>query len=408
MAQPVSLDDREVYRALAQLGRKVRPVTNPQQAARQLFELGARSGWYNYEARGRRLVPAEGGEHLQEEVSALEAELTRAYLSWCERKGTHGDCMRLLMGGPTINGDGRYALAMAFMQSAVWDEMKEAFKGLANPDAVMSMVLWTCTTYLLLLAVPEPLSKGIAAVMTAALIAWVGIDTFWNLIVGFKHMVEEADRAVTFDDLRQAGARYGKVMGRSAAHAFVMLATAVLGTTLAGFAGKIPTLPGAAEAAVQAGGQLGISLSGVGAVTAVGVNAGALSISLTSGAVVVMAMQGREGEGNGSSHSAKTPQGAPSKVNVWNAQHPKLKNLVAQMYRPSAKVGTGSTADAIRYEIRTGNLLSRSGHSTKGREMISALNRLIETEVLSEEDREIVRYLIADLKDALATTPGGP
>ena len=39
---------------------------------------------------------------------------------------------------------------------------------------------------------PEPFSKGVAAVMTASLIAYVGVDTFWSLIVGFKRLVEEA------------------------------------------------------------------------------------------------------------------------------------------------------------------------------------------------------------------------
>jgi len=36
------------------------------------------------------------------------------------------------------------------------------------------------------------------------------------------------------------------------------------------------------------------------------------------------------------------------------------------MYRRNAKVGSGSTADAIRYELKTGELLSPSGHFQKG------------------------------------------
>lgn len=290
--EPVKLNGGEVKRAFAQLAREMHVPLAPQEAARRLFEVEERSGWYQLDLRSRRMTPLERGEHLQVEWSAAEAEITRGYLTLCERRGTPGDCMRLLVESPTVIGDGRYALAISFAKGAVLDEMEDAFKDMANPEAVLSAVLWTGTTYLLLLTAPEPVSKGIAAVMTVALIAWVGFDTFWSLIVGFKNLVEEADRATTFAEIRQAGERYGKVMGRNAARAFVMLATAAIGNTAAGLATKVPTLPGAAQAATQAGTQLGIRLSAVGAVTSVAVSADAVTISVASGAVMQMDAHG--------------------------------------------------------------------------------------------------------------------
>ena len=99
--------------------------------------------------------------------------------------------------------------------------------------------------YLVLLALPDvTVSKGIAAVMTAALIAYGGVDTFWGLVVGFKRLMDEADRAITFHALRAAGERYGKLMGRNAARAFAMLALAAIGHTAPGLATKVQTLPG--------------------------------------------------------------------------------------------------------------------------------------------------------------------
>lgn len=295
LAEPVKLDAREVSQTLAQLGREVRLPANPQEAARRLFELSERSGWFQYEPRSKRLVPVGSGGVIEEDRSAIGSELTRLYLDWCGRQGTPGDCRRLLSGSPSITGDGRYALAMAFAKGAVLDEMKDALKGMANPDAVLSAVLWTCTTYLILLTVPEPVSKGIAAVLTGALIAWVGFDTFWSLIVGFKQLVEEADHATTFEELRRAGERYGRVMGRNAARAFVMLATAAIGCTAAELATKVPMLPGAAQAAMQARLQLGIHLAGMGEVSAVAVSANAVTVSLASGAALAVAMSGHDG-----------------------------------------------------------------------------------------------------------------
>ncbi|MFY2558186.1 AHH domain-containing protein [Corallococcus terminator] len=156
---------------------------------------------------------------------------------------------------------------------------------MADPHAALSAALWTITLYMVLWSVPEPVSKGLAAVMTATAIVYLGVDTFWTLVEGFKRLVEEADRATTFDELREAGERYGRGMGRNAARAFVLLATVAVGNTAAGFANKVPTLPGSAQAAVLAGDRAGLRLAFVGEVGAVAVSGGAVTVALAPDAV---------------------------------------------------------------------------------------------------------------------------
>ncbi|NRD53611.1 SitA5 family polymorphic toxin [Corallococcus exiguus] len=309
-AAPVELDEDDFVEAVAALAQRVRPSTRPQETARGLFEVDPRSGSYLYEPRSHRVIPLGPGEHLEGERPSTEVELTRAYLRWCERTSNPGDCLRLLMESPTVTGDGRYALAMALAQGVVRDEMMDAFKEMADPQAMMAAVLWTWTTYCILLAVPEPFSKGVAAVMTASLIAYVGVDTFWSLILGFKQLVEEVELATTFDELREAGERYGKVMGRNAARAFAMLATAALGNTAAGLGAKVPMLPGAAQAAVQAEAQMGIRLAAVADVGTVAVSAETVTIALAPGAVAMGA------KATGGSASAKA---RPSGYRAWGS-----------------------------------------------------------------------------------------
>ncbi|AFE05627.1 hypothetical protein COCOR_04095 [Corallococcus coralloides DSM 2259] len=293
-AAPVKLDEDDFVGAVEALARSVRPPTHPQDMARRLFEVPSRSGSYLYEPRGHRIIPLGSGEHLEGEQPAPEVELTRAYLRWCERTNRPGDCLRLLMEHRTVTGDGRYALAMALAQGVVMDELMDAFKEMADPQAMMTAVLWTWTTYMILLAVPEPFSKGVAAVMTASLIAYVGVDTFWGLIVGFRQLVADAEQAATFDELRKAGERYGKVMGRNAARAFVMLATAAIGNTAAGVGATVPGLPGATQAAVHAEAQVGIRLAAVAEVRTVAVSTDIVTIALAPGAVA-MAARGTAG-----------------------------------------------------------------------------------------------------------------
>jgi hypothetical protein len=71
------------------------------------------------------------------------------------------------------------------------------------------------------------------------------------------------------------------------------------------------------------------------------------------------------------------------------------------MYRATARIGSGSTADAIRYERATGQMLSNAGHSIKGRETVRALEKLINSGKLNPTD--IARFIMNDLKSALAT-----
>jgi hypothetical protein len=84
---------------------------------------------------------------------------------------------------------------------------------------------------------PEPVfSKGLATVVTASFICYVGVDTFWTLIQGWRRLVEAADLATSCSQLREAGEHYGKVMGRNAARAFALLLTAAIGQTASSFA----------------------------------------------------------------------------------------------------------------------------------------------------------------------------
>ncbi|MFP2905426.1 hypothetical protein ACLESD_10280 [Pyxidicoccus sp. 3LFB2] len=295
-AAPVSLDEDDFQEGVAELARGVRPPVRPQEAARRLFEVDARGGTYTYEPRSRRLTPEEPGEPLEAELPAVEVSLTRAYLAWCERTGREGDCLRLLVESPVVTGDGRFALALGLARGAVLEEMREAFRDMADPEALVAAALWTMTMYAILWTVPEPLSKGLAAALTASFIVYVGVDTFRGLIQGFRRLWEEAERATGFAELREAGERYGKVMGRNAARAFAMLAMAAMGSTSTAFAAKLPKLPGAAQATVRAEAQAGLVYGAVGQVETVAVTAEGVTMGLAPGAVA-MAARGTQSGG---------------------------------------------------------------------------------------------------------------
>jgi hypothetical protein len=128
------------------------------------------------------------------------------------------------------------------------------------------------------------------------------VDTFWSLIQGWRLLAWEVERATTFAELREAGERFGRVMGRNSARVFIMLTTAAIGNT-AGLAVKGPGLPGAARASVVAESQAGFQWAAVGEVSSVALSAGdVFTLTLAPGAVAMTA----QGPGGGNSSSGET------------------------------------------------------------------------------------------------------
>lgn len=79
----------------------------------------------------------------------------------------------------------------------------------------------------------------------------------------------------------------------------------------------------------------------------------------------------------------------------------KLKNTIKELYRPGASIGDGGTADAIRYEFVTGELVGGKSHAQKGRERLKNLENILKRKDLNKEDKKIAKELYDDLAVAL-------
>ncbi|MBZ4331016.1 AHH domain-containing protein [Corallococcus sp. AS-1-12] len=229
--------------------------------------------------------PSQGRVRVAQGSTELEA----AYGRWCERKRLSGDCLHLLDRGLTLDEEGKRTLAFRIALDSVWEETAEALEGMVDPEAMVSLLVTTGAVYFSLWLVPEPLlTKGVAATLTVALIAYLGWDTVWSLIQGWRALAAEVKEAETFDGIRDAGEKYGEVMGKQAARAFVMLAMAALGSTAQTLASRVSTLPGSAQAALVGAEQGGFRLVAAAEVSAIAVSAsGEVTIALAPNAVAM-------------------------------------------------------------------------------------------------------------------------
>jgi hypothetical protein len=269
---PVEVDVEAFREAMAKLARRVRPSARPAESARQLFEVEQEVEFLVQVEDGQvvRMVPLDEGVP---QSSRADEALTLRYLHWCERTRGAGDCLGLLEDGPTVHGEDKSTLALAIALGEVLDETTQSLREMADSRAVLKAVLWTVLVYLMLWMVPEPVvSKGLATAFTLALLAWLTVDTVWELMSGWVRLVEESKRASTFEELRSAGDRYGKVLGQNSARVLVMLGTAALAGSAAKLSERLPLLPGFARASARAEAHGSVRLAAVGEVESVAVS----------------------------------------------------------------------------------------------------------------------------------------
>ena len=79
-----------------------------------------------------------------------------------------------------------------------------------------------------------------------------------------------------------------------------------------------------------------------------------------------------------------------------------LSRIMDDLYRPGAKVGSGSTAAAVRHEIATGTPVGGRLHSQKAREAITRIQKWIKRNATARPgDRAAAENVLRDLQNAL-------
>jgi hypothetical protein len=325
--EPVQVAPEQVTEAIRKLAREVRLTGSPRQTVERLFQLDALYGDYLYLLGERKIVPLDSsGMPLDGALTKEEQNLVSRYKAWCRSAhGFEGDCLGgALVGGKYLDMQGRYMLAMTLSKNPVLEELEKALSERVTTRAVLQAAIGTVVTLLVLLALPEPLTKLVAAWATAALMLWVGAKTLYNLVTGWFQLMEEVKTAATFEEIREAGEKFGKLFSREAAQAFAMIVMALLTHTAKGFAEQVATLPGSAQVSMQAAGREGFLLSEVGAVKSVAVTAEGFSMALAPGAVA-MAARGARADRTEKHHMATTAnKKSPLRGGPWTPRFERL------------------------------------------------------------------------------------
>ncbi|RKG65386.1 hypothetical protein D7V80_23450 [Corallococcus sp. CA054B] len=186
----------------------------------------------------------------------------------------------------------RWRMALSFALDTVWEGVADAVEDLMDPAALRTMVTAMIGTAMVMLVAPEPITKLVAVVLTASLIAYLGTGPVWNLGQAFLRLMDESRDARDEAALKDAGHRFGRVLGDNGARVLVIVAMTALGGRNA-MAAQAPRMPGFPQAALRAEVEGGFQLSRVlaGEVRSISVSsAGVLNVTLAPTAVAAVAM----------------------------------------------------------------------------------------------------------------------
>jgi hypothetical protein len=217
-----------------------------------------------------------------EPTDPAQQVLVEAYAGWCARRGAPGDCLELLDARTAgLSVEDKRAIALRMALASGLQEAAAVVRDINPVKVEATLVIWF-TVYLATLVFPDAtVTKALFVVMTANLIAFLGVDGFRNIIQGYRDMVKEIGTAERFDHLRDAGERYGRRMGPSMVRIVTALVTWGVGTAT-GMARPVTDLPGGAQAIANARAQ-GFHLAAV--------SGGSVSVSATGTVTLVLAAE---------------------------------------------------------------------------------------------------------------------
>ncbi|KFA90000.1 hypothetical protein Q664_30900 [Archangium violaceum Cb vi76] len=243
-----------------------------------------------------------------------EAALRDYYLAWCAPEGG-GDCRALLDDGPYLRAEDRRVLALSIAFGHVLEETKGALgRELLDTRALVSMVVWTVALY------------------------------------------------CAIEELRAAGAQFGKVLGEDAARAMILAVASLSGHTLGQVMARVKSLPGFRLAGARFEAQGGAAVMGrLEGTEAALASEGALARAVVAAERVATSPQGplavvmlKKGTGRGT----ETAPGGRSATTV--IRHRGGNRQVVLSDGPRWHIPRGKSVADIPVEDRVGDMLQEA------------------------------------------------
>ncbi|MBN8468053.1 hypothetical protein JYJ95_16145 [Corallococcus exiguus] len=228
--------------------------------------------------------------------------MRRSFGGICRTSHENEDCLSLLTDVSALSGTDKLGVALGLSVGPLKSSIAKAVEDTLAPQLFYTVIATGFITWAVLAANPEPVFTKAAAVISAILLIYLGVETFLTVLEASRELKQATEKATSARELDQAGQHFANRVGPEIARVFVLAVTVVVSQGLTGgaasLASRLSRMPGYPEAAVVGATQVGIELAHVGQVSAVAIAGDTIVVSLPATAVAMVARSGAGANSN--------------------------------------------------------------------------------------------------------------
>jgi hypothetical protein len=241
--------------------------------------------------------------------------MSKGFGGLCKPGQRREECLSLLDDVMGLRPWDKFGVALGMSLDPLRESIAKAVEDTLAPQLFYTVIATGLVSWAVMAANPEPVFTKAAAIVSALMLIWLGVETFLALVDASQELKRATDQATTAEELEEASRRFANRVGPEVARVFVLVVTVVASQGMAGgnalLASRLRMLPQLSEAALAGAPGLGINLANVGQVSAVAVVGTTIVISLPATALA-MAVQGMSGGGSAAG-------GAPVGFRSWGS-----------------------------------------------------------------------------------------
>jgi hypothetical protein len=189
----------------------------------------------------------------------------------------------------------KLGVGLALSLDPLKESISRAVEDTLAPQLFYTVIATGLITWAVLAANPEPVFTKGAAIVSAILLIYLGVEAFLEVVDASRELKWATDRATTWEELEQAGQRFARRVGPEVARVFVLAVTVAVSHGMAGgaalLASRLSMLPRFSEVVAEGASRIGIHLANVGQVSAVAIVGSTIVISLPATAVAMAAQE---------------------------------------------------------------------------------------------------------------------
>jgi hypothetical protein len=212
--------------------------------------------------------------------------MSKSFGGICEAGQRREDCLSLLDDVMGLSELDKLGVALGLSIDPLKESISKAVEKTLAPQLFFTVIATGLITWAVLAANPEPVFTKAAAIVSALLLLYLGVETFLEVVDASRELKWASDRATTWEELEHASQRFADRIGPKVARVFVLAVTVVVSHGMTGGAAllssRLSMLPSFSEAAAAGASRFGINLANVGQVSAVAISTVVMTAGKTS------------------------------------------------------------------------------------------------------------------------------